>query len=372
MVGLLQSSVFRLLREHQFDVAFIRFRRRVDQCENAFRSRESHHDVVELLGKPGDGAGDLTGVQQERCNGTDSLCPVDAEIGADTRHQRISDIREVRVDRHHDVSVTAGLDVGVLQLQDDFLKFLLCDVLMEESLYDLLSGEDLFDIPVEVREVRLQVFEIMPAVSAEEVGHIHDDRQHEQVDNGQTPVKDEHHDDDARHLHDGIDDLRESIRYQHTHRIHVAGEAGHDLAMSLGIVILHGQRLQLHEQIMPHVCKDTRSYLAHDHAVQITGEDRRYINERHHAKHERELREVHVLLADERYDVVVDDRLEEIAGRHVGKRGHDDRQHDDDKMHLERGHEAEQPPDGSLDVFRPRSALRTIITFCHYAFTPCI
>ena len=138
---------------------------------------------------------------------------------------------------------------------------------MVEDLDDLLALDHLLDIAVHRAQGRLLALEIHTAAPADDLHHAAHEQQEQERDQRQPRVQHEHH---HHRAHEGqhIGDDAGKAAVQHLrHGVDVVGEPAHQVAGLVLVVILHRQRLQMVEQILPDGRHRPLGYMDHDAGV---------------------------------------------------------------------------------------------------------
>ena len=159
----------------------------------------------------------------------------------------------------------------------------------------------------------------------------------------------EHHGERADQRHRAGDNAQQAVVQHGADVVHVVGEAAHDLAVVLGVVKAHGQRLQFVEQIIAQLLDRVLGHLDDQPALEIRARDADQIGRAQERQHAAQIGDAH-RGAQAGIGHVVDDRAHDIGGGHVGHRA----DHQADKRQYQPyavGHDiAHQPLDNRARV----------------------
>ena len=183
---------------------------------------------------------------------------------------------------------------------------------MVKDLDDLLPLDHLLDIAVHGAQRLLLALEIDAAAAAHGFDHQTHQPQKGKGDQRQPRIEHDHHQhrtqkgqhigDDAgkaavEHLRDGID---------------IVGEAAHQVAGLVAVIVADGQRLQMVKQILPDGGHRALGHMHHDPGIGKGAQGAEGEQAAHHQQHSEKARKI---AGD---DIVVQQRLEHIAGGHAG------------------------------------------------------
>ena len=222
----------------------------------------------------------------------------DDQPASQHRHHDISEVADELHHRLHHPRQELGFPGGFVQRLIGFVEAADRLFLMIEGLDDTMPAVHLFHLSVDMSQIFLLGFEVFLGMLDDEADAEHRNRQDAQRRQGQLPADGQHHHQYADHLGDGGDELGNALVEALAQGIHVVGDAGEHLAVGLGIVVFHGQTVDLLGDLPPQVVGHLLGHAGH----QNTLNDRQSGTEQIHAQQdEQDFAHVHKVDAAARH-----------------------------------------------------------------------
>ena len=181
-----------------------------------------------------------------------------------------------------------GLGVGGLVVLVLPVELLHLVVLPGEGLHHPVAGDVLLRAGVQLGQPLPQVHVQGMDLPGEEEGEQEDHRGHRQHGQGEDPVRGKEHDGRGEEQHGAVDELPDDPAHRVAHHVHVAGEAGHEVAGAVpaeeGLVLL----LHVLVQVPPELVDELlgTGLVSHDGQVLETGAEQGKANEHRHQENQ--------------------------------------------------------------------------------------
>ncbi len=319
-------------------------RRAIHDVEHALRAGQRREDRADLHGQRVDGLRELAGIVDEHGQTADVELAQRAQYAAHAGGDGIADLAGVAHDGAHDAAPEHRADLLVAHIVVEHIELLDAGALVVEHLDDLLAVDGLLDVAVDSAQRRLLRRIVLVARRADPAAQLHEQRHEHHRDERQPNVGVEHHGERADQRHRAGNDAQQAVIQHGADVVHVVGEAAHDLAVVLGVVKAHRQRLQLVEQVVAQLLNRALRHLDDQPALEIRAGDADQIGRAQQRQHAAQIGDAH-RRAQAGIGHVVDDRAHDVGGGHVRHRA----DHKADKRQYQPhavGHDiAHQPPD---------------------------
>ena len=267
--------------------------------------------------------------------------------GADNGDEHIAEVREVAVDRHHDVGDAVGAAGRRAQLLIDGLEVADGLLLAAEYFHDFLTRHHLLDEAVDAAEALLLGAEIGTRPLAELRGGDHHDGGNQTADNGQRHAEDYHRGQRHADGDDGIEHLCQSRRNHLAQRVHVVGIDGHDVAVLPLVEVADGQPLHTLEKLLAQFQLGTLRHVDHQAVVEIGADDAEQQDEAELEEYLGQRMVFRIVRLRQRHDIVVNQgtREERRGERRDGGDDDTDEHHADAELIVLQHHTRHAPDD---------------------------
>ncbi len=303
-------------------------------------------------------------------------------------HHGDADVAEVG-DELHDREDDAGdelrAEAGLVQGLVALLEALQHVGVAAEDAHQVVPGEGLLDLAVELAGVLPLRGEQLLAARADHAGRHTGQRQGDQGDQGQLPRDDEHHDHDADDRQQRADQLREGLLQRLLDVVDVVRHAGQDVAALAGVEVVQRQPVELLFGVVAELADHLHDDPVQDVALQPQEDVGHEVHQQHDGDQDGQLLEVdagagnqfhpgdHVrevvlalrpqaldelVLADSGGELLAHDAAEDdvhglaehLRGDDVEDHGHDDHGHHDVDAHGLRLQQPHEPLGGGPEV----------------------
>ena len=309
--GGLRQAVAVLFHTDDDGLAFVYLRPGVHDGENALRAGRRRQQRVHLLADLPYRLADLLDVQQIGAQRADVKHTGHGQQSAHAAGDGVVDLAEIAHGGHHHTGV--GLSrrgrLTVLVVESgkpaDSLLF------MVENLDDLLAFDHLLDITVYRAQRLLLPLEVDTAAAADHLHYSAHQGKEGKGDQRQDGIEDDHH---QHRTHKGQhigDDAGKAAVEHLRHGVDIVGEPAHEIAGLVAVIVADGQLLQMVKQVLPDGRHRPLGHMHHDAGIS----ERAQGAEGEQAAHQQQHPEQSGEIAGQ--DIVVQQRLEHIAGGHT-------------------------------------------------------
>ena len=193
------SWICRILGEAHFIRLFHEFKDPFRGCYHGL-----HH--VADLGQLGDGLGEALHILNEGDDITHLDGSAGGEDGAGDGDRHIADVGHQIQDGHHQTGQELGFPAGSIQSVIGLFEGADLVFLLMEGRDDIMAGEGLFDLTVDLAQIVLLLFEVLLGVLDDDEHQNGRDRDDDQGDPGHDTGDGEHHDQHTYQSHKGCDE----------------------------------------------------------------------------------------------------------------------------------------------------------------------
>jgi len=239
----------------------------VHDGEDALGAGRRGQQGVDLLADLAHRLAHLLDVQQVRAQRADVKYAADGQQAAHAAGDGVVDLAEVAHGGHHHAGIGLGSGGGVAVVAVEGGKALHGLALVVEYLDDLLAFDHLLDIAVQRAQRRLLPLEIGTAAAADDLHHQPHQAQEQESDQRQPRVQHDHHHHGAHKGQHVGDDAGEAAVQHLRHGVDVVGEAAHQVAGLVAVIVADGQLLQPVEQVLPQGGHRVLCHVDHDAGV---------------------------------------------------------------------------------------------------------
>ena len=225
---------------------------------------------------------------------------------------------------------------------------------MVEDLDDLLPLDHLLDIAVHSAQRRLLPLEAGAAAAADGLDHHGHQPQKQEGDQRQPRVQHDHHHHGAHKGQHVGDDAGEAAVQHLRDGVDIVGKAAHQVAGLVPVIVTDGQLLQPVEQILPQRRHRVLRHMDHDAGIGVGAQGAEGEQAAHQQQHPEKSRKI---AGD---DIVVEQRLEHIAGGHAGNGADDEAYRHQHQRALVPPHIAHQLFEGTPHVLGPLVAVTAV------------
>ncbi len=226
------------------------------------------------------------------------------------------------------------------------------------------AGDVLLHHRVERAQVGLHLAEGLAAVAGHRHGDVEHQRQHEHDAQGKLPVEQKHGDHDAAQQQDVGGEFDEAIGQHAVDGFGVIGHAAHEIADAMVIVVGHGERLHVGEEVGADIAHQPLRHNDHDHALDDGGHARRNVHGQHQQGDPNQPRHI------AGHDIAVDGDAEQDRPGQLPDGGDHHQHGHHDQLQPIRAQIAEQASHGKIGVLGALSAgaaarpCRGVARFC--------
>ena len=144
---------------------------------------------------------------------------------------------------------------------------------MAEDLDDLLTVHHLFDVAVDGAEIFLLIQEILAALSGGFFCTDEHKRDHDERDERQRDVQNEHTHEDTHDRERAVDDLRDALADHLAQGIDVVRVHGHDIAVGMCVKVTDWQLFHMCKQVVAQIAQGSLCDCDHDTVISIGRDD---------------------------------------------------------------------------------------------------
>lgn len=222
----------------------------------------------------------------------------------------VLEIAEAVHDRHHGHSVAVGKIGGFFPGFVAALHFFLGFVLVAENLDDFFAVDDLFNVAIEGGERGLLLHKIRAGKTGDEAGDLDHTKNTEHHENGQPDANRQHGNENSDKCEKRAHSCGEGLAHHLAQGVNVVGVEAHDVAVFVAIEITDRQALHFGEHVVAHAFHGALRDERHDPAVSQRGDDAAGQKQTHAKDGVEQAAHVGISNADERPDVIVDERAQ--------------------------------------------------------------
>lgn len=298
-------------------VDLVRF---IHERKNARGTSERCDDGVELAGDLRHWHGKIAREREKAGDHADGhrAKPADAEIGdatdghgcADEGDDDVLEITEAVHDRHHGHGVAVGKIGGFFPGFVAALHFFLGFVLVAENLDDFFAVDDLFNVAIESGERGLLLHKIRTGKAGDESSDLDHAENTEHHENGQPDANRQHGNENGDECEERAHCCGEGLAHHLAQGVDVVGVEAHDVAVFVAVEIADRQALHFGEHVVAHAFHGALRDERHDPAVSQRGDDAAGQKQTHAKDGVEQAAHVGIRNADERGDVIVDERAQ--------------------------------------------------------------
>ena len=273
--GFSKSAVRQLPCIYQLHITGIRLLLFIQQLKNPPCSCHGHDNTVHLLAELGNGLCEAFIQSQERNKSPQGQARIAVQC-QDCAHngtEYVADISQIGINRHHDIGNPVCQIRTVSKLPVYFPELLQALFFMAENLHHLLPFHHFLDVTVHTPQIRLLLYKILSRQSAEPACGKKHDPHHEQSDQSQGNIQENHTHQSHNHRNSRINYLRNALPHKLAQCIHIIGIYGHDIPMGMGIKIFNRQGFHMHKNPDTEISHRPLTDIHHNPVIAISAYD---------------------------------------------------------------------------------------------------
>lgn len=292
----------------------------IHERKNTRGAGERCDDGVELAGdlrhwhgevaREGEKAGDHADGHRAKTAEAEIGDAADGHGCADEGDDNVLEIAEAVHDRHHGHGVAVGKIGGFFPGFVAALHFFLGFILVAENLDDFFAVDDFFNVAIEGGERGLLLHKIRAGKAGDETGDLDHAKNAEHHENGQPDADGKHGNKNGDECEERAHCCGEGLAHHLAQGVDVVGVEAHDVAVFVAVEIADRQALHFGEHVVAHAFHGALRDERHDPAVSQRGDDAAGQKQTHAKDGVEQAAHVGIRNADERRDVIVDERAQ--------------------------------------------------------------
>ena len=376
-----QGSVCFLSGIDQSYITLIRFRLFIQKVKDTLRPCQSHGDKVYLLADlinrhikafiEGQEAG-----KSSEGKASDSM---DSKNTTGDRHQNITDITNLRINRHHYIGVFIRIVCTDEKLLIEFIKPFDIFFFPIKYLYNLLSLHHFLNKSIGCAKVSLLRQEIPAGIGCQFFGEKEHHSNHQQSNSRQRNTEPNHTDYHTDKSDSTVKNLRNTLGNHLTQSVNIVGINRHDVPVGMGIKIFNRKILHMVKNIFSEIFQRSLCNKHHNLTLCQSRKDSDSIKACHSSNCRSKRAKVMTSVFQHRNNIDINQGLHKHGSLHIGK--HADKNTDDDDsvgnavvFHYISKNPLHQPPRlfnlGFWSHRTPAAMTGHRFSSCHYASPP--